>query len=225
MAFTLLLSIMEAYHKVLFALIFIGLSCSKQTDNEQRTSQNIKENEVHTSTESELVTNENKKHLDSTSKLIPKLEAPPSIQDSTFSIIDYELTNEEYLATLFDYKLIPKLKSQNINFRIKTSSNPHVKGQIDTTFYFSTDDSNIEVYKTPTREIVCSIDLKEDIIDINEVYIGMTKTEFGRLFQLPDSIIDETKTYRIKDIQWGEFMDFDFTTDTLKHLRFKGYFD
>lgn len=143
-----------------------------------------------------------------------------------FDNIDFEYSDEEYAAELFNHKLVNQLRDRNINFKYKTTDNLYVQNLVDTIFTFVHKDDSITIYKTGDKEIICFALLRsEELTKVNRVKIGMSEEEFGSVFELPDSVIQNNKTYRIADMMWAQFIDFDFRTGQLEQMKFTGYID
>ncbi|MEP0365703.1 MAG: hypothetical protein ABJN36_09475 [Cyclobacteriaceae bacterium] len=140
--------------------------------------------------------------------------------------IDFEYSDEEYAAELFNDKLVNELRSRNIKFKYKTTDNLYVENLVDTMFTFIHNDDSITIYKTGDKEIVCFALLRsEELAKVSRVKIGMSEEQFGKVFELPDSVVQNNNTYRIADMMWAQFMDFDFRTGQLEQMKFTGYIE
>jgi hypothetical protein len=134
-----------------------------------------------------------------------------------FASNPFEL-GEDYISSL--YKLAP------LEVKIETHLNRHVDNQVDTSFYFLFEDSEIQIYKYPDEQLVLNAVLSEERIPLkNGIKMGMSKEDFVKYLPLVNKrhvIKDTIKIYDVTAIQNIEFI---FQKNQLRRISFEGYFD
>ncbi|WP_456458556.1 hypothetical protein [Reichenbachiella sp.] len=186
----------------IISFLFLSLSFSNcKTDNE--------ENKLESINSADTIVIEK-------SAIAPLVKADTVIEDeSTVAFdpiieIDYQFVDDEYSAELFSENIIEDFKSKNPSFEYRIVKNEYTENLIDTIFTFDIQSSNIVIYKTREKQIVCSAILRDDIISVSRVQFGMTKEKFGQAFDLSDSTLSNNHIFRVADMMQVQYMDFDF---------------
>ncbi|MEM9671694.1 MAG: hypothetical protein ACFB15_25630 [Cyclobacteriaceae bacterium] len=206
--------------RITYTLLFsIILACSQQKSEQKFSKEITKRDDLSDTTF--LSVNSTSTDTKLSIKPIVQLKKEYAPIDS----IDYEFSDEEYAAELFSDNMIQDLINRGIDYEFEVVENAHVENLMDTIFTFSFSNSHITIYKAGTKEIVCTALFRDNLVKVSRVEIGMSKADFGKALKISDSTIANNDVFRVVDMMWAQYMDFDFRSGQLEQMRFKGYID